>query len=248
MKDYTLEVCADSVESVLAAESGGATRIELCRNLVIGGTTPDSGLVKEIRKHSDIRIHILMRPRYGDFLYSDYEFEIMKDEIAMFRELGVQGVVIGMLRPDGHLDIERMRKLKEAAGDMSVTLHRAFDLCADPIEAMEQAIEMGIDTILTSGQKESCVEGAELLAKLHERSAGRIVIQAGAGVDKKAVEYLYQKTGLHAYHMSGKKILNSAMKYRRMGVCMGLPSISEYELMSTDEDKVREVKELLERL
>lgn len=248
MENYTLEVCADSVESVLAAESGGATRIELCRNLVIGGTTPDSGLVKEIRKYSDIRIHILMRPRYGDFLYSDYEFQIMKDEIEMFRELGAQGVVIGMLRADGHLDVDRMSRLKEAAGDMSVTLHRAFDLCADPMEAMEQAIEMGIDTILTSGQKESCIEGADLLRKLHEQSAGRIVIQAGAGVDKKAVEYLYQKTGLHAYHMSGKKILNSAMQYRRMGVCMGLPSISEYELMSTDEDKVREVRELLERL
>lgn len=248
MKDYTLEVCADSVESVLAAESGGATRIELCRNLVIGGTTPDSGLVRQIRKYSDIRIHVLMRPRYGDFLYSDHEFEIMKDEISMFRELGVQGIVIGMLCADGHLDTDRMNVLKETAGDMSVTLHRAFDLCADPMEAMEQAIQMGIDTILTSGQRECCVEGAELLAKLQEKSAGRIVIQAGAGVDKKAVEYLYKKTGIRAYHMSGKKISNSAMEYRRMGVCMGLPSISEYELMNTDEDKVREVKELLEGL
>ena len=247
MKNYTLEVCADSVESVLAAESGGATRIELCQNLVIGGTTPDASLFKEIRRYSDICIHILIRPRYGDFLYSDYEFDIMKDEISMFRELGAQGVVIGMLRPDGHLDLERMAGLKEA-GDMSVTLHRAFDVCADPMEAMEQAIELGINTILTSGQKECCTQGADLLAELQEKSQGRIVIQAGAGVDAEAVKILYPKTGIQAYHMSGKKVLDSAMKYRKEGVSMGLPSISEYELMRTDEAKVKEVKELLERL
>ena len=154
----------------------------------------------------------------------------MKDEIGMFRELGAQGVVIGMLRPDGHLDLERMAGLKEAAGDMSVTLHRAFDVCADPMEAMEQAIELGINTILTSGQKECCTQGADLLAELQEKSQGRIVIQAGAGVDAEAVK------------------MDSAMKYRKEGVSMGLPSISEYELMRTDEAKVREVKELLERL
>ena len=172
----------------------------------------------------------------------------MKDEIGMFRELGAQGVVIGMLRPDGHLDLERMAGLKEAAGDMSVTLHRAFDVCADPMEAMEQAIELGINTILTSGQKECCTQGADLLAELQEKSQGRIVIQAGAGVDAEAVKILYPKTRIQAYHMSGKKVLDSAMKYRKEGVSMGLPSISEYELMRTDEAKVREVKELLERL
>ena len=166
----------------------------------------------------------------------------------MFRELGAQGVVIGMLRPDGHLDLERMAGLKEAAGDMSVTLHRAFDVCADPMEAMEQAIELGINTILTSGQKECCTQGADLLAELQEKSQGRIVIQAGAGVDAEAVKILYPKTGIQAYHMSGKKVLDSAMKYRKEGVSMGLPSISEYELMRTDEAKVKEVKELLERL
>lgn len=248
MKNYTLEVCADSVESVLAAESGGATRIELCQNLVIGGTTPDASLFKEIRKYSDICIHILVRPRYGDFLYSDYEYNIMQDEIRMFRELGAQGVVIGMLRSDGHLDMERMKGLKEAAGDMSVTLHRAFDVCADPMEAMEQAVELGIHTILTSGQKENCTQGADLLAELQKKSNGRIVIQAGAGVDAEAVRLLYPKTGIQAYHMSGKKVMDSAMEYRKEGVSMGLPSISEYELMRTDEAKVREVKELLERL
>ena len=171
-------------ESALAAAKGGASRLELCQNLVIGGTTPDASLFKEIRRYSDICIHILVRPRYGDFLYSDYEFDIMKDEIGMFRELGAQGVVIGMLRPDGHLDLERMAGLKEAAGDMSVTLHRAFDVCADPMEAMEQAIELGINTILTSGQKECCTQGADLLAELQEKSQGRIVIQAGAGVQR----------------------------------------------------------------
>ena len=138
VNNFVLEVCADSVESVLAAERGMATRIELCGNLLIGGTTPGSCLFQKVREVSDIRIHVLIRPRFGDFCYTDYEFEIIKREVEQFRRLGAEGVVIGILKQDGTLDLERMEMLIEAAGPMSVTLHRAFDLCRDPFEAMEE--------------------------------------------------------------------------------------------------------------
>ncbi|MDD3796318.1 MAG: copper homeostasis protein CutC [Lachnospiraceae bacterium] len=248
MKEFTLEVCADSVESVLAAERGGASRIELCQNLVIGGTTPSPCLFREIRNYSDIRIHILIRPRYGDFCYSDYEFAMMQEEIQMFRELGAQGVVIGILKPNGTLNTDQLKTLMEKARGMSVTLHRAFDVCADPFEAMEQAIDLGFSTILTSGQKNNCLEGAGLLRQLVEQSRGRIQIQAGAGVDADAIETLYRQTGIRAYHLSGKTTLNSEMKYRKEGVSMGLPEIGEFEILRTDEEKVREARRVLEQL
>ena len=124
MSKFTLEVCADSVESVLAAEKGGADRIELCGNVVIGGTTPSESLFREIRRHSDIKIHALIRPRFGDFCYTEYEFDIIRSEVRRFRELGAQGVVIGMLKPDGSLDVEHLALLMEEAKGMSVTLHR----------------------------------------------------------------------------------------------------------------------------
>ena len=166
MKDFVLEACVDSVESALAAVKGGANRLELCSNLVIGGTTPSQWLYEEIRKESDIRIHALIRPRFGDFCYTDHEFEIIRNEVRMFRKLGAEGVVIGILRPDGTLNMEEMEKLMEDAGDMSVTLHRAFDVCRNPYETFEQAKRLGISTILTSGQKNSCVAGKELLREL----------------------------------------------------------------------------------
>lgn len=149
---YLLEVCVDSVESALAAVKGGADRLELCGDLPVGGTTPSLALFREIRRHTNIRTHILIRPRCGDFCYSAYEFAVMEEEIRAFAKAGAEGVVIGVLRPDGYLDMERMAQLMKAAGTMSVTLHRAFDVCAEPFHTLEQAVELGIDTILTSGQ------------------------------------------------------------------------------------------------
>lgn len=248
MKDYILEACVGSVESALAAERGGATRLELCGELIVGGVTPSLCLFQEIRKHSKIRTHILIRPRFGDFCYTDFEFEIMKAEVAAFREMGAEGAVIGILKPDGTLDTERLKVLRELAGEMSLTLHRAFDVCAEPMEAMEQAIALGFDTILTSGQRNSCLEGAELLKELEKASGGRIVIQAGAGINAEAIKRLYPITGGRAYHMSGKTVIDSSMKYRKEGVNMGLGSISEYEIWRTDEDSIRAAREVLEAL
>lgn len=248
MKDYILEACVDSVESALAAAEGGATRLELCSNLIIGGTTPSPWLFKEIRKHTDIRIHALIRPRFGDFCYTDSEFAIIKQAVADFRELGAEGVVIGVLKPDGTLNMEQMKELMDAAGDMSVTLHRAFDVCIDPYETMEQAIELGIDTILTSGQKNVCTEGADLLRDLVEKSKGRITIQIGSGVSAEIIQKMYPLTNATAYHMSGKVTLDSVMEYRKEGVNMGLPTLSEFEVWRTDAEKIKAAKKVLEEL
>lgn len=248
MKDYILEVCADSVESVLAAEEGGATRVELCRNLVIGGTTPGPKFFEEVRRHSKIRIHALIRPRFGDFCYTDYEYAVIREEVKMYRELGAEGVVIGILKPDGTLNMEQMEGLMEEAKGMSVTLHRAFDVCADPFAALEDAVKLGIDTILTSGQRNNCLEGAELLRELEKRSAGRICIQAGGGVNAEVIERLAPAAGIRAWHMSGKVTLDSEMRYRKDGVNMGLPSLSEHEIYRTSAEKVRAAREVLERI
>ena len=246
MKDYILEACVDSVESALAAARGGATRLELCGNLIIGGTTPDPWLFEEIRKYSDIRIHALIRPRFGDFCYTDSEFAIIRNAVKNYKKLGAEGVVIGILKPDGTLNMEQMKILMEEAEGMSVTLHRAFDVCADPYETMEQAISLGIDTILTSGQKNICTAGADLLKDLVEKSAGRITIQVGSGVNADVIRELQPKTGATAFHMSGKVTMDSEMEYRREGVNMGLPSLSEYEIWRTDEEAVRRARQVLD--
>lgn len=248
MKDYLLEACVDSVESALAAERGGANRLELCANLMIGGTTPSPCLLREIRRVCGIRIHVLIRPRFGDFCYTDWEFSIMKEEVEMFRKLGADGVVIGILHPDGTLHTEQMKELIAAAGEMSVTLHRAFDVCADPYEALEQAKELGIHTILTSGQKENCIDGKELLGELVRRSDGKVEILAGSGVSSEIIEKLYPVVKTRSYHMSGKVTLDSRMSYRKEGVSMGLPMMSEFEIWQTSEAKIREAAEVLKRL
>ena len=248
MKKYILETCVDSVESALAAERGGADRLELCSNLIIGGTTPGVCLFEEIRERSDMCIHVLIRPRFGDFCYSEDEFRVILREIRCFRKLGADGVVIGILKPDGALDMARMRRLMEESGDMSVTLHRAFDVCADPFEAMDQAKELGIDTILTSGQKNHCLEGKELLKQLVSRENGQITIQVGAGVDARTIREIQPYTGARAFHMSGKEILESPMVYRKEGVSMGLPSFSEFEIFRTQEENIRQARKVLESL
>lgn len=246
MKKYVLECCVDSVESAINAAKGGASRLELCSNLIIGGTTPDVALVKEIRKYSDIRIHALIRPRFGDFCYTEHEMEIMKSQICALKEAGIEGVVIGVLDADGNLDISKMKELLQSAEGMSVTLHRAFDMCRDPFQALEEAVSLGIHTILTSGQKASAWEGRDLLCQLIEQAADRIDIMAGAGINASVIEKLLPVTKGTSYHMSGKITLDSKMKYRKADVSMGLPSLSEYEIWQTSEEAVREAVKVLE--
>lgn len=245
--EYVLEACVDSVESAIAAQKGGAKRVELCGNLIIGGTTPGKALFRAVRNYTDLEIRSLLRPRFGDFCYDKYEFEMMKEDVQMYRELGADGIVTGILCPDGRLDCERMQELLCEAGNMDVALHRAFDVCSDPYETLEKAVDLGIKTILTSGQKNSAWEGRELLRELVKRSEGRIEILAGAGVSPETIEKLVPFTGAHAYHMSGKVTLESRMQFRREGVSMGFPGFSEYEIWQTDTDKIRQAVEVLKR-
>ncbi len=244
---YVLEACVDSVQSAIEAEKGGAQRVELCANLIIGGTSPGASLFRQVRKNTDLQIRVLLRPRFGDFCYDEYEFEMMKEDVAMYRDLGVDGIVTGILKTDGTLDIKRMKELIEIAGDTDVALHRAFDVCRNPQEVLEQAVSLGIKTILTSGQKNSAWEGRDLIKELVTQSAGRIEILAGAGISPEVIEKLIPYTGTASYHMSGKEILDSRMKFRKEGVSMGLPGFSEYEIWQTKVESIRRAVEVLER-
>ena len=244
--NYTLECCVDSTQSAICAKEGGADRLELCANLVIGGTTPTLALFEQIRCTVDIRIHVLIRPRFGDFLYSPLEAELICEEISAFRAAGADGVVIGSLLPDGSLNLEQMKRFMDRAEGMSVTLHRAFDMCKDPFETLEQARSLGVNTILTSGQAPSCLEGIGRMKELTGAAGKDLTILAGAGINAHAVEILLAQTDLTAFHMSGKQVINSGMEYRNPAVSMGLPGLSEYELWQTDPENVRRVRALLD--
>ena len=243
-----LEVCVDSVESAASAARGGATRLELCANLVIGGTSPDEDLFRMVRERVDIPVRVLLRPRFGDFLYTDDEFELLRRQVRRFAALGADGVVIGVLRPDGTLDEARMAELIALAGGCGVTLHRAFDVCRDPFEALEAAGRLGVDTILTSGQQAACAQGAGLLRELVGRSGGRPQILVGAGVSADVIRTLQPATGANAFHLSAKRTEDSRMAFRREGVPMGLPGISEFEVWRCDEDAVRRARQALDAL
>lgn len=245
MQKKLLECCVDSVESAVIAAQNGADRLELCANLVIGGTSPSPALFAEVKERVECPVRVLLRPRFGDFLYSEEEFSIILREICSFRELGADGVVIGCLTPDGALDVERMKRMVEQAGTMGVTLHRAFDLCADPMEALEQVRTLGIDTILTSGQKENCAAGKNLIAALCEQ-AGNVQIMAGAGVNADVIAEFLQDTPVRTFHLSGKMIVPSGMRYRREGVPMGLPQMSEYEIWRADPAKICAARAVLD--
>ena len=246
MQKYFLEVCVDSVESAIAAEKGGADRLELCGHLPLGGVTPGIELFRAVRRAVKLPLHVLVRPRFGDFLYSEAGFDILRREVVLFRDLGADAVVIGCLCPDGSLDRKRLAELCDLAGGMKKTLHRAFDLCNDPFAALEQAKELGFNTILTSGQKDSCEQGMALIDALARRS-GPVEILAGSGVGPEVVKRFMRETEVHSFHLSAKKRLNSGMVFRREGVHMGLQELSEYEILRTDEETVRQVKKLLER-
>ncbi len=236
-----LECCVDSVESAVIAAQNGADRLELCANLMIGGTSPSPALFREIRTRVSAPIRVLLRPRFGDFLYTEAEFAVIRREIRMFRELGADGVVVGCLTPEGNLDMQRMEILIEEAGFLPVTLHRAFDVCTDPLQALEDAKALGIDTILTSGQQASCAAGKELLAEL-SKGAGEVRIMAGAGVDAAVIADFLKTTPIRAFHLSGKEVLQSGMSYRKEGVPMGLPGMDEFQIWRANPESIRKAR------
>lgn len=247
MSSFVLECCVDTLESAIAAQEGGATRLELCANLVIGGTTPSLFLFEEIRRHCTIPIHAIIRPRFGDFCYTESELRIMEKEVAQFRNNGAEGVVLGVLQPDGALNLPAMERLCKQAEGGNVTLHRAFDVARDPEEALKQAEELGIYAILTSGQRENALKGKAVLAKLAKQSK-RVRLMAGAGVEASSICEIYEATGIGQYHLSGRVAVESPMVYRNPDVFMGLPSMSEYEQWTCSREKVSAARAVLEDL
>lgn len=247
MTDFNLECCVDSVESAIAAEKGGATRLELCSNLIIGGTSPSISLFKQIKKYVHLPVRVLLRPRFGDFCYTRYEIDILNDEINTFKNLGADGIVIGCLNPDGELNIKAMHKFIYLADKLPVTLHRAFDVCANPMDTLEICKQLGISTILTSGAKNCALDGKELIKQLCDY-AENIEILAGAGINSKTIELLLDEIpNLKSFHMSGKKVLESSMKYRNKDVFMGLKGISEYEIWQTDIEEIKLARDILQK-
>ena len=239
-----LECCVDSVESALEAVRGGADRLELCGNLMIGGTTPELPMFLRVKELVNVPVNVLLRPRFGDFCYTEEEFLLLEADVKRFVAAGADGVVIGVLNPDGTVDEPRMKRLMEAAGDVPVTFHRAFDVTRDPFKALEACERLGISTILTSGQKNTALEGKELLKELVKHSE-KITIMVGSGVGSGTLPELLE-IGAQAYHMSGKKVMESPMVYRQEGVSMGLPMMSEYAIWRCDGDEVAKAKAILQ--
>lgn len=229
MNRHELEICCGDIDSVKAAVDAGADRIELCSALEVGGITPSIGLLKEaIRLRNTTRIHVLIRPREGDFVYTDDEVNIMLSDIETASKCGAQGVVIGALLPDGSIDLTTCRKLMNAATGMSVTFHRAFDMCANVSEALEQIIELGCDRILTSGQANTALEGVDTLSKLHQQAENRIILIGASGVNPDNANEIISKTGLSELHASARTSVTSKMTYRNENVAMGADGSDEY--------------------
>jgi copper homeostasis protein len=236
-----LEVCAGSLTSALNAQLGGAGRVELCENLKEGGTTPSPGIIKQAVKLLEIPVFVLIRPRSGDFLYSDAEFDAMKEDIRFCKEHGVEGGVLGILKTDGSIDMGRNAELVKIAHPMQVTFHRAFDMTRDPFQAMEDIISLGIKRILTSGQAANALDGAGLIAGLIARAGGRIIIMPGGGINEENILKLKHKTQAEEFHASLRIPVKSLMQFQNNIAYMGTTGENEYSLMETDPEKVRTV-------
>lgn len=210
----TLEVIAFNIQSCLIAERAGAHRIELCDNPGEGGTTPSYGLIKAARAATTIDLFPIIRPRGGDFFYSDDEFAIMREDVLLCKQMGCDGVVIGLLNDDGSVDKLRTKELVTLAYPMSVTFHRAFDRTLDAFQALEDIIECGCERILTSGQQPTATEGATLIKALIEKADGRIVLMPGSGVRASNIKTLKKMTGAVEFHSSARTIISSKMRFK----------------------------------
>lgn len=241
-----LEVCCGDIESVKAAKDGGADRVELCCALSEGGLTPSYGQLS-MALDLEIPVNVLLRPRRGDFCYSDDEVETMIDDVCMAAVSGANGIVVGTLTPDGDIDIQAMRSLKEEAAGMEMTFHRAFDLCRDPEQALETLIMLGFDNVLTSGLRSNALEGAETLRRLVEQAEGRINIMAGCGVTPGNVGEIIRVSGVPAVHSTCSMVVESRMNYRRQDVNMGNVE-DEYLRKTTDVVKVRELRKIIDSI
>lgn len=244
-----VEVCVDSVESALAAQEGGAHRVELCEDLPEGGTTPSAGLIAVCSERLGIPVHVLIRPRPGDFVYSDLELEVMLRDIALATRFGAAGVVIGALHPNGSVDVERTATLVGAARPLSVTFHRAFDFTPDADRALDALITLGVDRVLTSGQAATAREGTRVLARLVTRASGRLGILAGGGVNEDNVAEIAQRTGVREVHVRATSLFESPTSYRPSHLSLQKrPLPNEFDRAVTDPARIRRISSLLQQL
>lgn len=239
-----VEACIATVASALAAQSGGASRLELCGDLVEGGITPSLGMLTLVRERVPLPVHVLIRPRGGDFLFNGDESEVMLRDISAARKAGAEGVVIGALDREGRIDGVLTRRLADAARPMAITFHRAFDLARDSAEALDALIGLGIERLLTSGQALSALRGAATIAALVRQAGERITIMAGGGINEANAARIVKETGVREIHVGATGFLESAMEFRREDVFMGKPyQPDEYRRVETDSERVRSIVE-----
>lgn len=234
---YRFEICANSVASCIAAQEGGADRVELCAGIPEGGTTPSYGTIRVAREQISIGLNVIIRPRGGDFLYSEIEIEQMKHDIITAKELGADGLVFGCLTPAGDIDIEKMKILMDASGDLPVTFHRAFDHTRDPFKALEDIISLGCARILTSGCRPTAYEGAQNISEIVRRADGRIIIMPGCGIRENNIHEIASVTGAEEFHFSAREADESGMTFRNPLVVMGTEE-DPYATMVTTARKV----------
>ena len=245
---YYFEVAADSIQSALTAETAGANRIELCAALSIGGITPSFAMLQTAIERLAIPVHVIIRPRAGDFLYSAAEFAIMRRDIELAKSAGAQGVVFGILRADGTIDTERTETLIAAARPLAVTFHRAFDMCRAPHTALDELIRLQVDTLLTSGQAATAEAGLPLIAELVEQAAGRIHIMPGSGINPANIRRIAQHSRAAHFHFSARQNVPSPMQYRRPHLSMGSSSDSEYQRTCASAETIRDIINQLNNL
>lgn len=243
MKNTVLfEAAVDSVESALAAERGGARRLELCADLVEGGTTPSAGMIEIVRSRLTVPVMVMIRPRAGDFLYDADELAVMRHDVEVAKDAGAAGIVLGILRADGTVNAEQTRAFVELARPLPVTFHKAFDMTRDLSEALETLIALGVHRVLTSGGAPSVIDGVDEIGELVRQSDGRIIVMAGGGVRVENAAHIVARTAVTELHGRAAGRRNSGMAFRNERVRMGVASPpDEYETLVTDEQRVREI-------
>ena len=244
-EDIVVEVCVDSVASAVAAERGGAGRIELCSDLLEGGITPSAGLIATVRSRISIGLHPIIRPRPGDFCYSEQEMEIMSRDIEAAKDLGADGVVLGILDPEGNVDVEHTQQLVELAKPLSVTFHRAFDMSSDIFRALESVCQTGVNRILTSGGERTCFEGIDTIASLVKSANGRVSVMAGGGIGHRDAPTIVERTGVREIHVGLSSSVTSPMRYRNPKVSISRATGREYERGQVLEEDVRTLQRAL---
>lgn len=236
-----MEVCVDSVDSAVNACRGGAKRIELCASLAEGGTTPSVGMLRVVKSLAKkVPVFVMIRPRPGDFLYSEYEMDVMKTDLKILKENGADGFVFGVLQKDGSIDKERCQELVDQSRPLPVTFHRAIDVTQNILQSLEDVISLGCERVLTSGGEATALEGTPTIRKMVEQSAGRIIIVPGGGITERNLRRILDETGALEFHASARSSLQSPMQFMNCAVSMSAAlSVSDYCVKVTDRDRVK---------